>query len=283
MRLLAALLALLALFPAGPALAWGRFGHHVVADVAMANVRPQTAARIRALLRDDRGLGTPECRVQSLRDAAYWPDCIRREGWRWGHTAPWHYQAGPLCKPLPERIDCPNGNCVSAQIRRNHRLFADRTLPAAQRLEALAFLTHFVGDIHQPLHAADKDGDAGGNAVAARYGIAPGRNLHAIWDGPLAERAITSAAPRLVRRYADAERAELAGGEVAEWGEESWRLSHELVYPRALDRDPCTGPSPRTIVWSDEDIEASIPALQRRIAQAGLRLARLLDEALAPS
>ena len=157
---------------------------------------------------------------------------------------------------------------------------ADKRLPDAQRLEALAFLVHLVGDIHMPLHSGD-NGDAGGNAVKATYGIAPVSNLHWLWDGVQAERSISSANPPLVRRYGAAERAELAGGTVADWGHESWQLAH-TVYLRAFGRDPCNGePAPKAVVWSNAAIAASIPDAQRRIAQAGLRLTALLDAALA--
>lgn len=280
MRWLAIMLAALGALAARPALAWGEFGHHATASIAWANVSPQTQRAVRELLRAEKGLGTAYCRVRSLEEASYWPDCIRREGWRWGYSFAWHYQTMNVCRPYDPRANCSGGNCVTGQIERNRRILADKSLPQAQRLEALAWLTHFVGDLHMPLHSGDKD-DRGGNDVAAKYGIAPGRNLHAIWDGPMAERGVTSAVPPLIRHYTPAERAALNGGTSADWGRESWELARKLVYTKAFDRDPCEGgKTPKEVVWTDEDIEASIPTLQQRISQAGLRLARLLDEAL---
>lgn len=279
-RWIALLLAVLAALTAQPALAWGEFGHQSTASIAWANVSPQTRAAVRELLKAEKGLGTAYCRVRSLEEASYWPDCIRREGWRWGYSFAWHYQTMNICKPYDPRANCAGGNCVTGQIERNRRVLADKTLPAAQRLEALAWLTHFVGDLHMPLHSGDNN-DLGGNQVAAQYGIAPGRNLHAIWDGPMAERGITSAVPPLIRRYSPQDRAALDTGEVADWGRESWKLARGLVYAKAFDRDPCAaGEAPKEIVWSNEDIEASLPALRQRVSQAGLRLARLLDGAL---
>ena len=258
------LLALTGLALSAPAQAWGEFGHHSVASIAMANVKPRTAARMRTL----------------LEEAAYWPDCIRGQGWRWGYTFAWHYQTEPVCKAFDPRANCANGNCVSGQIERSRRVLADKSLPIAHRLEALAFLAHFVGDIHMPLHSGD-NGDLGGNTVSAQYGIAPGRNIHAIWDGALAERAITSATPPLVRRYSPQERTELGSGTVAQWGEESWKLAREVVYPLAFGHDPCGGAeAPKAVIWTEEDIAAAAPALRQRVVQGGLRLARLLDEAL---
>lgn len=279
--LIAGLIATLGLLGSAPALAWGEFGHRTTAEIAMANVSPQTRSAITRLLKGEAGLGTPYCRVRNLNDASTWPDCIRREGWRWGYTFAWHYQNINVCKPHDIKAACAGGNCVTAQIERTRRVLADRTLPAAQRLEALVFLTHFIGDLHMPLHGGD-NADLGGNTVNSTYGIAPGRNLHAVWDGPLAERAISSADPALVRRYAPAERAHWGGGTVADWSRESWSLARNLVYARAYDRDPCAGGDalPKDVVWSDADIEASLPDLRQQISRAGLRLANALDAAL---
>lgn len=278
-RLVAAALAVLAL-PA-PAVAWGYFGHETTARIALANIAPRSHAALVRLLTHERALGTPECRLRSLENAATWPDCLRGEGWRWGYTFAWHYQTEPIGEPYDARKNCGGGGCVSAQIARNHRILADERLPGNVRLEALAFMVHFAGDIHMPLHSGD-NADRGGNDVETAYGIAPGLNLHSIWDSALAERAITAADPPLVRRYSAAERAVLAGGGPAEWGRESWELARGFVYANALGRDIVAGEKPDRAALTQEAIAAAIPVAERRIVQAGLRIAALLDNAFAP-
>lgn len=263
-----------------PALAWGAYGHRTVAAIALQNISPTTRARIAVLLKQERELGTPKCRVRSLQDAAVWPDCIKGENWRWGYTSPWHYQDEPVCGDFNIKADCANGNCVTAQIDRNQRILADRSLPATQRLEALIFVTHLVGDIHQPLHGADNH-DQGGNAVKSPYGIAPGWNLHSIWDTAMAERAVSAAQPPLVRRYDAAERADLAGGKPEDWLRESWQIARDFLYPQAFGgKVPCEGDEPKAITWPEPAIEASVPIIEKRIEQAGLRLAAMLDKTL---
>lgn len=274
----AALLALAAFVPQA-ASAWGGYGHRTIADIALANVRPVTRARIARLLADNASLGTPKCPVHSLADASVWPDCIRGDRERWAYTFAWHYQTEPVCKPYDVKANCANGTCVSGQIERDIYILKNRALPRAERLQALVFLTHFVGDIHQPLHSGDDD-DAGGNRVRADYGIVPDLNLHYVWDGPLAERAISSARPSLVRRYSPAEKADLGGGTVADWGRESWDLARTFVYPEDTGKDPCADDKPAEARLSEKQIEAAIPVVQHRIEQAGLRLARVLDETL---
>ena len=280
-RLIGALALLGAALIPNVAAAWGYFGHRTTAQIALANVAPETRAAIARLVRHDRELGTPECRIADLADAATWPDCVRRDYWRWGYTAAWHYQTEPVREKYDARKNCPGGACVSAQIERNFRILSDESLPANVRLEALAFMVHFTGDIHMPLHSGD-DGDRGGNDVETAYGIVPGLNLHSIWDTTLAERAITAAQPPLVRRYPAAERAELAGGGPADWGRESWLLAREFVYPNAFDRSPLGEELPGEAALTQEDIVAALPVVERRVTQAGLRMADLLDAAFAP-
>ncbi len=280
--LLSALLALLALALPGAAQAWGFYAHQQTAKIAEANVSPEVRAKIRALLAREKDLGTPECPLKTLKDASVWADCVRGEGWRWGYTAAWHYRTAPICEAFNPRGNCAGGSCVTAQITRAHRVLADESLPAPIRLEALAFMVHFAGDVHMPLHSGDNE-DRGGNDREADYGIIPSLNLHWIWDGPLAERAISDPADPVVRRYSDAERAELTGGTPDDWGRESWEIARGFVYPTAFDsEDVCTAPLPGATALSQDDIIRGVPIAKRRVQQAGLRIADLLTSAFAP-
>ena len=281
MRIAALVAAALALVIAGPASAWGYYAHRTTGEIALANVKPETRAGIAKLLRAAPQLGTPDCPLATLADAATWPDCLRGQSWRWGYTFAWHYQTEPITEPYDARKNCSGGNCVSAQIARNQRILADESLPDAVRLEALAFMVHFAGDIHMPLHSGDDD-DRGGNDKQASYGIVPGQNLHSIWDGPLAERAISAASPALVRRYSSEERSRLAGGGPADWGRESWELAKGFVYPQAFGCDPCGGDLPDRTALDQDAIVRALPVAEQRVTQSGLRIARLLDEAFAP-
>lgn len=275
------LLGLLAVVPA-PASAWGFYAHQQTASIAEANVSPEARAKIRALLAREKDLGTPDCPLKTLQDAAVWADCVRNEGWRWGYTSAWHYRTAPICEAFNPRANCAGGNCVTAQITRAHRVLADESLPAPVRLEALAFMVHFAGDVHMPLHSGDNE-DRGGNDREADYGIIPSLNLHWIWDGPLAERAISDPADPVVRRYSPAERSELGGGLPDDWGRESWEIARSFVYPTAFDTENvCAAPLPAKTALSQEDIVRGVPIAKRRVQQAGLRIADLLESAFAP-
>ena len=278
LRRLCLLLALL--FAASPASAWWEYGHETVARIAELNVAPATRAQLRRLLRQSALLDTPTCPASTLAEASYWPDCIKRLDDRFSYASPWHYQNVDVCRPFDQESACRDGNCVSAQIERNARLLADRALPARERLMALAFLVHFVGDLHQPLHAGDR-GDLGGNRMRISYGLIP-TNLHAAWDGYIAERGISEPVPDaagILAELSDADKVAMRGGTVTDWARESWEASRQFAYGIVMS-DPC-GPVPaERPVITEEITRRLVPIARRQVARGGLRLARLLDEAL---
>ena len=282
MRALITLFCALAVLMPTPASAWGFYAHQKTAEIAEANVSPSTRAKIRQLMRSERLIGTPQCDLSTIEDASVWPDCVRREFWRWGYTASWHYRTTPICEAYNPRANCSGGNCVTAQIERNHRILADESLPDHVRLQALAFMVHFAGDVHMPLHSGDK-GDRGGNDRETDYGIVPGLNLHWIWDGPLAERAISDPADPVTRQYTLAERADLGGGVAADWGRESWQISRDFIYPTAFHtQDVCEADLPNETALTQDDINRGVPIAKRRVQQAGVRIAELLESAFLP-
>lgn len=280
LRLLAALLALTA---AAPAAAYWEYTHRLVASIAMAEVQPATRARIRALLREGHRLETPDCPTASLEDASVWADCIKPMGDRFSYQSSWHYQNVNVCKPFSLKEACKDGNCVSAQIERNARLLADPKLPVRERVMALAYLAHFVGDLAQPMHGGDR-GDLGGNQVPVTYGVVAGRtNLHGIWDGWIPERAVTTppaGVGGLLKGVSAEEKARLAGGTVEEWSRDAWENSRDLAYASLLG-DPCRplGKGERPVL-DEAKLQALLPAVRKQVLAGGLRLARMLDDAL---
>ena len=274
-----AFLAVLFLTPS-PAMAWWEYGHETVGLIAYKQVTPKARAEIRRLLAKGALLETPTCPVNTIEKAAYWADCAKELGARFSYAYSWHYQNVDTCKPFDLKAACKDGNCVSAQIERNAKLLKDRTVPERERLMALVFLIHFMGDLHQPLHAGDK-GDLGGNRAKAAYGVfsTERMNLHSIWDGYLAERAI-STPPSVVRIYSSAERAEMGAGTVEDWSRESWAVARDTVYGVAYGGDPCSMTPPERSMLTNEKIESLIAPLRLEVERGGIRLARMLDEAL---
>ncbi|MGQ0590891.1 MAG: S1/P1 nuclease [Sphingosinicella sp.] len=266
------------------AMAWWEFGHETVARIAYLNVSPATRAEIDRLLRQSRLLETPTCGANTIELASYWPDCIKNLGERFSYASPWHYQNVNICQAFDENAACPDGNCVSRQIERQLRLLADVRVPIRERLMALAFLVHLMGDLHQPMHAGDHN-DLGGNRVPVDYGIISGRtNLHLVWDGYLAERGISQPegdARGILAELSEADRAAMRQGDITAWLREGWAASREFAYG-TIRADPCVASPDTRPVVTEEIVRRLIPVVRRQVARGGLRLARLLDEAFRP-
>ena len=158
----------------GQALAWGAQGHRLVARVAETRLDPQARAEIDRLLASEPGA--------SLSSIAPWADQLRANDPDLGKkSAGWHYvnMAEDGCNFSPTK-HCRNGNCVVGALQQQSEILANRQLGDAERLQALKFVVHLVGDLHQPLHAGYGH-DRGGNNYQLQFN-GRGTNLHSVWD-----------------------------------------------------------------------------------------------------
>lgn len=266
-----------------PALAWGEYAHRMIGGIAAAELTPRARAEVRRILAHSSAVDTPNCPMNSLQDAAYWPDCVRSLPERFNFSFAWHYQNIDVCKPFDMAAKCPDGNCVTAQIPIQLAIAADRKASPAARAQALAFVVHFVGDMHQPLHIGEKN-DRGGNDVVAAYGAkAPERmNLHRIWDSELAERALTE--PPAITPWSPtaAQRRDFARGTVTDWARQSWDLSRTIAYPELRDfPDTCPAKSDIRARIDETYVTAATPTVRLQVERAGVRLAMLLNRSFA--
>jgi hypothetical protein len=240
--------------------AWGPRGHRIVAELAVAQLTPQARAAVQKLLAL-RG-------AQHLDDIANWADDLRdTDPALFRRTRRLHFVNfhSSDCLYDPPR-DCRDGECAVAAIGKYSAILANRAKPPAERAEALAFVVHFVGDIHQPLHAGYRH-DAGGNDYQVRW-RGHGSNLHRVWDSLMLDSTHLSAA-QFTDKLA-AERAPIAaGGTPVQWAEESCRI----------DRDDGVYPSSRRI--DAAYVQRELPIAEQRLRQAGARLAALLNRDLA--
>ncbi|MFZ4689319.1 MAG: S1/P1 nuclease [Polymorphobacter sp.] len=275
------LLALALLFAATPVLAWGDYAHRLIASTAMAELRPRARAEVRRILARGTAVDTPTCALRTVEDASVWPDCARSLGDRFAFSAAWHYQNIDVCQPFDITANCPNGDCVTAQIPRQLAIAADRRASPAARAQALAFVVHFVGDMHQPLHIGDKH-DRGGNDVRASYGAkAPDRmNLHRIWDSDLAERALTEPPAITPWSPTTAQRRDFARGTITDWARESWDVSRTIAYPELRDfPDTCPAKSSIRAMVDEAYVTTARASIRLQVERAGVRLAMLLNGA----
>ena len=103
---------------------------------------------------------------QDIREASLWADQVRGQR---RNTTPLHYVNIPLSAAAYDSASqCPGGSCIIAAIAEERRMLADSARSIVERSEALRFLIHFLGDLHQPLHVSD-NGDRGGNDTQVQF------------------------------------------------------------------------------------------------------------------
>lgn len=271
-RLLGAAALLLAL-PL-PALAWGPQGHRLVAELAWDEMSPAARAEAAKLL-----AGEPD---PTLPGIANWADELRANDPDLGkRSAKWHYVNLPEgddgCHYDAAR-DCPGGNCAVGAIQAQSAILADRGRSKAERLQALKFVVHLVGDVHQPLHAGYAR-DKGGNDFQLAIPGQPerpggyGANLHSLWDsGMLSMSKLGDEAylARLREIRVPAVSALSLPPPAADWAEESCKLV----------RQP--GFYPPTHKLAPDYVATWRPLAETQLRLGGEHLAKVLDAALAP-
>lgn len=264
LRFLSPLLLLLVLSYSPLAAAWGGQGHRLVARVAETELTPQARAEVAQLL-----AGEPD---PTLAGVASWADDLRRQDPDLGkRSSAWHYVnlAEHDCGYQPPR-DCPGGNCVVAALQQQTVLLADRSQPLAVRRQALKFVVHFVGDIHQPMHAGYAK-DRGGNDFQLQFD-GKGTNLHSLWDsGMIKARGLEDDAylAALLALPATPAASPALPPAAAQWAQASCRIAVSPgVYPDAH-------------VLPADYLARNQPRVDAALRQAGDRLAAILNAALA--
>lgn len=244
-----------------PSFGWGPEGHDLIARIAEAQLTADVHTKVQRIL----GSGV------TMASVASWADGIRRQR---PETGPWHYIDIPIDRPRRDmERDCPKGDCVVQKIEDFEAVLRDPNAPAPQRREALMFVIHFIGDMHQPLHSSD-DKDQGGNG---KHVVWDGRqtNLHSLWDSGLLGRIGTEDALFPMLSAASEKHAKKwAKGSVEDWAEECHKLSVKIVYgklPKVAEKT-----QPYTI--DGRYVKKADPLIEEQIEKAGARLARALNE-----
>ena len=243
-----------------PAWAFGPSGHRVAGHIAERHLCAETRERLKPLLN---GL--------TLAEAGLWPDRIRDQP-EWRHTKPWHFinvGTGESVARAAQR-DADN---VLAALARFERELRDARLPIRERGLALRFVVHFVVDIHQPLHVGLRE-DRGGNTIDVRLGRRSS-NLHAVWDAEVLRRPDDPPPVDRARQLKDPPPQVLSRWQRAtplDWARESQALRGQVYdFPR-----PEQGP----VLLDAAYLDRARRLVDQRLLQAGIRLARHLDEAL---
>jgi len=251
--------------------AWGVIGHRVVARITWGLLTPAARAQATSLLGD-----APEAFVA----ASTWADEVRSAR---PETYNWHFVDIPYGETHYDAVrDCPateRGDCVIAEIARASADLADTGKATVQRAEALKYLIHFVGDIHQPLHCIDNH-DRGGNDVrvlALRADDGRNTNLHAAWDTGLINLSTETEAARGDRLSAAV--LDMHPGDLdldpIKWAEHGHATAERVTYKYPSFSPAGPGPDP---IGLDETYRTrAAAAIDYQLQLAGHRLAVLLN------
>ena len=297
-----------------PVRAWGCKGHQTVALIAEKHMTPEARELVEKLLRENPI--DPQlkryCGVFAgdlLADGSTWPDDARRQL----KNGPWHYidiPRGAPRKPLEEY--CGEEGCVTKAIAEQWAILKDQAASPARRAEALRYVTHFVADLHMPLHATS-DNDMGGNCVPVKYywrsahrnnnSYVP--NLHGLWDSAIVEHDMAGADPAEYAIFLEEtfrpniDKWTQEGIQVDEWAWESHDLAETVTYGQLSPKVPVEKPTPVDACTGADNVgnrmlelhvsagapyqAAAASVVEERLEQAGVRLAMMLNEAAKPA
>jgi len=266
-RLIAISLCLLGMSPS--LYAWGPKGHRIVALIAESQLTDAAKQGIRDLLDTE-----TDPRVTSLPDAAIWPDLIKGDR---PETKPWHFVDILITgRNQPNNVydqlrDCADGNCIIPKVDEFRAILKDQQASMSARLEALKFITHFIGDLHQPLHCADNH-DKGGNDVKTKF-FGKTMNLHSLWDSGIIDHAGLDEgtfASELLDHIDAAKIPSIQAGTVVDWANASHALAKRHSYKLPRGSQP--------FLLGQAYYNANADTVDEQLTKAGLRLARILNE-----
>ena len=271
---------------------WGRDGHSIVGKTAELRLTDKAHAALADIT--DRSLG--DVQVSS------WPDTITHQP-VFPLNAFWHYvdipfdvddfdperEAEGVAKRVNKTVaDIGTKNNVIDQIEYWKKVLADTKENRFKRYTALRFVVHFLGDIHQPLHCATRN-DAGGNAVPVTFlgQFDPEVKLHQVWDTSLVNYArgnlsVDAYAAKLNQRVTDTNQMDWQTDMMPRtWAKESHELAKTVAYAPVLEQQ-----------WDEhKDVPVKLdqayalkarPVVEMQLMKAGVRLAKVLNDALAP-
>ncbi|WP_295126951.1 S1/P1 nuclease [uncultured Chitinophaga sp.] len=239
--------------------AFGPIGHRVVAEIATNHLSPKAKKAIAGLIGRE-----------TLAMISNWPDFIKSDTTnKYNHTSKWHYVdfAGNISRQqLESELKAMKGENLYTQILSSSQQLKNPSVSKEKKIEALKWLVHLVGDLHQPLHVG-RDEDQGGNKISIFWFDRPS-NLHRLWDEHLIEfqqysyteytKILDIASPAQVKSY--------QGGSLIDWLYESHVVS-DKIYARTKDQEKL----------SYRYNYIFVNDLNNQLLKGGLRLAAVLN------
>lgn len=262
-----------------PAQAWRDDGHYITCHIALLELQSEVRAEVARLIALDAS-------TQIFEEGCIWPDDVKYTTHR--ETEPWHYMnVPPGSRTLKMEFCTAERGCLLSAIEMHIGVLADRTRPDLERMEALKYLGHWLGDVHQPLHFG-RAKDRGGNNVhviwqAADSPISPfilnprETNIHRVWDHEMLDDLRLQPfryATRLWMSITDEERSVWNASEVFDWAQESLTIATDPETQYA-------GYEPgQILILGPEYLERHYPIVEERLKMGGVRLGQLINALL---
>ncbi|HZS56874.1 MAG TPA: S1/P1 nuclease [Bryobacteraceae bacterium] len=273
------------------AFGWWETGHQTVARIAAAHLTPAARTRMARILNVS---DTPEAVADALAKASTWADDTKNET----KTGEWHYIDLALQDHKTDiPLRCKADNCAPVRIGLFAAQLANPPIEARwSQLDSLRYLIHFVGDVHQPLHAIS-DADLGGNCERLDPPVDTAKNLHSLWDGGIIramdvdDKALAASLEQEIQGFDSARQAELVRGDQNDWAWESHEVAIQDVYyklhiPVEAPMFPANcseAPAEITEFKVPVDtlyVDSMKPVVREQLIKGGLRLAKMLNESL---
>lgn len=262
---------------------WGQNGHRIVAQVCYDNLSDQAKKEIDSVLGN-----------QYLTQVATWPDFIRSEK-NWDFAKNWHFvtidpgltaedvikakEDNDTIDNVIEAIDLMRG--ILKDDAASIKTFQDlmdtnhvKPLNGSIKATAIAFLVHFIGDIHQPMHVG-KNNDHGGNSITVEF-FGESSNLHSVWDEGIIQQeqlSYTEFAAFVNKKQACHKQDLIKKKKVAEWANESV-TDRETIYNTLYDKTDFDTGLPSFSYNYQHDF---LPVVEKRLGAAGYRAAEVFN------
>ncbi|WP_115718120.1 S1/P1 nuclease [Gallaecimonas mangrovi] len=195
----------------------------------------------------------------SFAESCTWADDIKKDH-QWDWSKPLHYINVPRGVSKVTADDCAKHGCALSAIRHYQALLKEQP----QDWQALFFLSHFVGDLHQPLHVSYED-DLGGNRAMVTF-FGEQKNLHGIWDYGLLDHLGASNWKAFGDMLASKAKPQFAKGTPLIWANESYAITKQIYVDYQHHK-----------VLAQQYVDRFGPKLELQMEKGAERLAKMLD------
>lgn len=262
--------------------AWGDTAHEIICEIAFKELNSEARRAVMELIKKDAEFST-------FSESCTWPDHPRRRGSE-------HFVNLTRADTHIGKDPCPlDKTCVVTAIDVDFSILSQDNTTESEKLKALKYLGHWVGDIHQPLHVSFKD-DRGGNEIR-KQGLCGAHidNLHAVWDTCIIEQKLGKDIRRIAHELRDqattSDRAQWTSTGIKEWANESLAIATAEAVKYCLKTTTgCSyeednevlepGEAKKLVIVDEAYLQQHLPTIRLRLAQAGIRLGKLLNQAL---